>query len=842
MSSYGGELYVTVRPDTQDFGGELTGQVTAAATKAASEAGSAAGRAYKQSFQQQVSQLSPGAQRLVQNSGLGALQADAAKSVESLRQSTAEMQRLGQEAQRVEQQTGFLRTGIIGTGVVLGVSALVNALTEADGAAGNLGRALQDLARLDLIGVANELAGIGSALTEDTNQTLRTALLIKQTTAELALSQQQILDAQLAGSGQQDDRAAAVAARDRAEALLNDPNFGTLTTEQQNAIKKQVIQAQALVDSLFKALPVQAQQSLLTQLSVAQGRGDVQGQRSALAQLIEQFREQLKNPNLNDKQLEGVGAQLKRFTDQLATLNKAQEQAAPDVVTPTPFGVRRQVDVAVSRAQASGNQDAIIAARRAQIALDEKYIKIQEDLLKRGGENAGVHADNLKKLYADKASAQGEIDSIERSRQAALEAAERARLEAARRAAAAAAKAAAEAERLRKEREAAEEAYRLAVLESVDKSNERMASFIQGIKDGVAQAEQLAADARAVREASLANRVSAARLTESTADDKRAIQAQIRYFQERVKETEGLERERARASLIAAQAALKGGAATSAAGGFTLADFYRQAFSDFGDFGSNIAGPNGVLSPQDVRGLIGQVATVSKASSPAVEVAKQQLTEAQKQTSLLQGMALAAPAGSSSGGQTRSLQSVGGQRQPLFTSEGPQFYQAAFKHNSAFALPGPYQTKLSSDEEQEFRKWVKENNVPFDVNAKTVDYDMRGYWKSMVAGNQPAWKQGSHFPDTFKTPYDTTFSAESKYAKQGTPFVWKGDNLIDTRTGAVIFGTAPVHKNQLSENQKQTGLLGSIAAAVAQAGSNAGQRPSQRQIDAARYDAWWLGG
>lgn len=633
MSSYGGELYVTVRPDTQDFAGELTSGVTAAATKAAQEAGASAGRAFKSSFQQQVNQLTPGAQRLIQNSGLGALQADAARSVESLRQSTAEMQRLGQEAGRVEQQTSFLRTGIIGTGVILGVTALSNALAQADGAAGNLGRALQDLARLDLVGVVNEIKGIGDALLEDTNLTLRLQVLLKQATDAAAIAQQQQLDAQLTGTPA-DARASAVQARDAAEALLKDSNFDKLSIEQQNAIKKQVIQAQTLVDTLFKALPVQAQQSLLTQLSVAQGTGDVQGQRSALAQLIEQFRAQVNNPNLNDKQLEGVGAQLKRFTDQLAALNKSQEPDKPDAVTTTPFGARRQVDVAVERAQASGNQDAIIAARREQIALDEKYIKIQEDLLNRGGENAGVHAENLKKLYADKASAQGEIDSIERSRQAALEAAERARLEAARRAAAAAAKAAAEAERLRKEREAAEERYRLAVLESVDKSNERIAAFIQGIKDGVAQAEQIAADARALREAQLANRVSAARLTEGTGDDKRAIQAQIRYFQERVKETEGLERERARASLIAARAALKGGAATSAAGGFTLAEFYQQAFSDFGQFGSNIAGPNGVLSPQDVRGLIGQVAALQK-TSPQEQVAQAQLTEQQKQTSLL---------------------------------------------------------------------------------------------------------------------------------------------------------------------------------------------------------------
>jgi hypothetical protein len=126
--------------------------------------------------------------------------------------------------------------------------------------------------------------------------------------------------------------------------------------------------------------------------------------------------------------------------------------------------------------------------------------------------------------------------------------------------------------------------------------------------------------------------------------------------------------------------------------------------------------------------------------------------------------------------------------QPLFSGEGPEYYSAAYAHNAPFARPGPYQTPLTPAEEQAFLDWVKKNNVPFDPTAQTVDYDMRGYWRSTGG----SWR-GGHFPDTYKTPYDTTFSAESKYATANCPFVWKGDSLVDQRNGQLIYGT-PIAK------------------------------------------------
>jgi hypothetical protein len=125
---------------------------------------------------------------------------------------------------------------------------------------------------------------------------------------------------------------------------------------------------------------------------------------------------------------------------------------------------------------------------------------------------------------------------------------------------------------------------------------------------------------------------------------------------------------------------------------------------------------------------------------------------------------------------------------PLFRDEGPQYYERAFQHNAPFAVPGARETQLSPIEELAFRHWVATNRVPFDPTAPVNDYDMRGYWRAMQQGTAPPWRgPGSDFPDIFKTPYDTTFSAESKSAKPGTPFKWFGNSLIDLRTGQLIF-------------------------------------------------------
>ena len=97
---------------------------------------------------------------------------------------------------------------------------------------------------------------------------------------------------------------------------------------------------------------------------------------------------------------------------------------------------------------------------------------------------------------------------------------------------------------------------------------------------------------------------------------------------------------------------------------------------------------------------------------------------------------------------------------------------------------GPYQTPLKPAQEADFRNWVRTFGVPFDPSATKVDYDMRGYFKAHGA---VPYQPGQHFPDHYKTPYDTAFSAESKYANNQNPLVWAAPNvLIDRRTGRVI--------------------------------------------------------
>jgi hypothetical protein len=136
------------------------------------------------------------------------------------------------------------------------------------------------------------------------------------------------------------------------------------------------------------------------------------------------------------------------------------------------------------------------------------------------------------------------------------------------------------------------------------------------------------------------------------------------------------------------------------------------------------------------------------------------------------------------GEAVKATRKVVRQATPKFTTEGPKHYAAAYQQNRQYAKPGPYQTKLSPRQESAFRQWVRKNKVPFDPHAKTVDYDMRGFYKATGG----TWAGGrAHFPDTFKTPYDTTFSSESKYATTNNPFVWRGSKLIDRRTGQVVF-------------------------------------------------------
>jgi hypothetical protein len=101
---------------------------------------------------------------------------------------------------------------------------------------------------------------------------------------------------------------------------------------------------------------------------------------------------------------------------------------------------------------------------------------------------------------------------------------------------------------------------------------------------------------------------------------------------------------------------------------------------------------------------------------------------------------------------------------------------------TAYAKPGPYITRLSPQEEAQFKTWVAQNKIPWQ-DSPTSDYDMRGYWKALVSGNPRARTeinpvdQKPHYPDTWKTPYHKTFSRESEYALP-TAGHWEGQTFV----------------------------------------------------------------
>lgn len=119
-------------------------------------------------------------------------------------------------------------------------------------------------------------------------------------------------------------------------------------------------------------------------------------------------------------------------------------------------------------------------------------------------------------------------------------------------------------------------------------------------------------------------------------------------------------------------------------------------------------------------------------------------------------------------------------------------YNANFAKNRTYAKPGDFTTHLPAKDEKTFEAWVAAKHVPFNPANPVTDYDMRGYWRDIASrgGSETGVNQNDHklhYPDTYKTPYHQSFSAESEYAAPGAP-VWINDHqLADPKTGKVIF-------------------------------------------------------
>lgn len=121
---------------------------------------------------------------------------------------------------------------------------------------------------------------------------------------------------------------------------------------------------------------------------------------------------------------------------------------------------------------------------------------------------------------------------------------------------------------------------------------------------------------------------------------------------------------------------------------------------------------------------------------------------------------------------------------------------ANYARNMHNARPEPagdtgYITPLTPQQTDQFHQWMHANHVPWNPNAPVHDYDMPGFWKAQQQGAHPQtgvnpFDHRLHFTDRFKTPYDTTFSNQSQYAKPSAPH-WVGNRFLVNQDGTPVF-------------------------------------------------------
>jgi hypothetical protein len=64
---------------------------------------------------------------------------------------------------------------------------------------------------------------------------------------------------------------------------------------------------------------------------------------------------------------------------------------------------------------------------------------------------------------------------------------------------------------------------------------------------------------------------------------------------------------------------------------------------------------------------------------------------------------------------------------------------------------------------------------------------MRGFWQSGGGGTAVNPNDNMlHFPDTYKTPYHQSFSAESQWALPNAP-TWNSQDQLVTPDGRIVF-------------------------------------------------------
>lgn len=114
--------------------------------------------------------------------------------------------------------------------------------------------------------------------------------------------------------------------------------------------------------------------------------------------------------------------------------------------------------------------------------------------------------------------------------------------------------------------------------------------------------------------------------------------------------------------------------------------------------------------------------------------------------------------------------------------------------NEPYIAPGNhnYNTPLGLLDEFAFRKWVSDNNVPFNPDAGASDYDMRGFWRGLQQQNPHAASSVNsndgkmHYTDYWKTPMHKTFSADSQWAGPVAPR-WNDVDQLISPGGRILF-------------------------------------------------------
>lgn len=133
----------------------------------------------------------------------------------------------------------------------------------------------------------------------------------------------------------------------------------------------------------------------------------------------------------------------------------------------------------------------------------------------------------------------------------------------------------------------------------------------------------------------------------------------------------------------------------------------------------------------------------------------------------------------------------------LFGSLAPPLTaQQTLQRNSPYVNPAAgttYNTPLNTLDEAAFRGWLSANKVPFNPDSATSDYDMRGFYRAFMSGNNPQAQSAVdpndgrlHYPDYWKTPYHDTFSNQSQWAGPVAP-AWTDDDKLVAPNGRVVF-------------------------------------------------------